>query len=202
MGNSIDKLWLPEGHHYDLHIEHNRERPPAGPMEGGGHKIVWHTTEGRNLRAMQEVLNNKNAGPHFLIGRDGTSREHFTVVQFFPLNQGARALRNDSSDLQPTNRANAIQVEICAFAKDAPEDYKQPGIMTALANLVRLIEHRVDVPRKAPRSFKVGTPRYTDAGFVKAAGHVGHAHVPDNDHWDPGAFNIAKVFRAIKRLED
>jgi hypothetical protein len=199
----MNKLWLPEGHRpaHDLHIEHDTRRPGSGPMEGGGWKLLWHTTEGRDLRTMQRVLYEKNAGPHFLLGRDGTDRKHFTVVQFFPLNQGARALRNDASDLLPTNRANCIQVEICGYAKDAPQDYLQPGIITAMAQLTRLIENRVKIPRKAPRSFKVGTPRYTDRGFVNAEGHVGHAHAPDNDHWDPGHLNIGKVFRTIERIE-
>ena len=200
----MNKNWLPEGHRpaHDLHIEHDRRLPAAGPHERGRPKIVWHTTEGLDLRVMQRVLYDKNAGPHFLVGREGTGRKHFTVIQFFPLDQGARALRNDANDLQPTNRANVIQVEICGYAKDAPDDYKQPGIITALAQLTRLIENRVNVPRKAPRPFGPGrATRYTDRGFVEATGHLGHSHVPDNDHWDPGAFDIAKLFRTIRRLD-
>jgi hypothetical protein len=199
----MDKLWLPEGHRpaHDLHIEHDKRRPAAGHHEQGRPKIVWHTTEGRDLRTMQRVLFDKNAGPHFLLGRDGTKREHFTVIQFFPLNQGARALRNDAHDLLPTNRANCIQIEVCGYAREAEDDYCQPGIITAMAQLVRLIENRVDVPRKAPRKFSRKPFRYTDRGFVNATGHLGHQHVPDNDHWDPGALNIAKVFRTIRRIE-
>jgi hypothetical protein len=41
----MDKNWLPEGHHWGLRIEHRR-LPDAGPFTGGGHKLIWHTTEG------------------------------------------------------------------------------------------------------------------------------------------------------------
>jgi hypothetical protein len=66
-----------------------------------------------------------------------------------------------------------------------------------LANLALLIEHRVDIPRKAPRSFP-GT-RYTGSGFVRAQGHIGHCHVPGNTHTDPGRFASARLLRFMRQ---
>jgi hypothetical protein len=34
----MDNLWLPEGHHWGLRIEH-RELPIAGDFTCGGHKL-------------------------------------------------------------------------------------------------------------------------------------------------------------------
>jgi hypothetical protein len=41
----IDSLWLPEGAHWDLNIEHHPLQGGTGPMTGGGAKMVLHTTE-------------------------------------------------------------------------------------------------------------------------------------------------------------
>lgn len=194
----MDRLWLPTGHHYDLHIRH--VRPTGSPVEnsGGGPKIVWHTTEGRDFATMDRVLRGKRAEPHLLVGRAGTNLEHFSVIQYFPLDVGSRALMHPSGT-PATNGANCIQIEVCEFAKDAHT--WDADLIHALAQLTRLLEHRTDVPRKAPRPFKVPALRYSGAGFVKAKGHVGHGHVPNNDHWDPGRFPWSRIKARIEKLE-
>jgi hypothetical protein len=195
---SLD-VWLPKGRHYDLHIEHDR-RPATGPFTGGGWKMVWHTTEGLNLRVMQSVLKNKSAEPHFLIGKDG-SEKLYTVVQFLPLDQFAKALEHPSGTPE-TNRANCIQVEICQFAQRGG-DHWPDDLYNALAHLALLVEHRVDIPRKRPRIFSVPAKRYTGAGFIRAKGHVGHGHAASQPggHWDPGHFNCLKMFKIMDKKE-
>lgn len=179
--------WLPEGHFFDLHIEH-RPLEDAGDFTGGGNKWVWHTTESPwdAVDAMYETLKAKRAAPHFVIGlRDGL--QHPVVIQMVALNQAGRALGNDSADGHQTNRADCIQTEICGVAANSGDwpttRYK------ALANLVRLTNNTVpdsrEVPRELARSFS-NTTRFSDSGFVTASGHCGHMHVPDNDHVDPG----------------
>lgn len=176
----MDALWLPEGHHWSLHVEH-KPLPDAGGFTGGGWKLVWHITVSpwESVDAMWEVLRDKDAAPHFVIGgRKG--REHPTVIQCIPLNRAGRALAHPSGP--ETNRANAIQVEICA----TPASVKtfKDWHYKAFGNLAELVRHRVDVPNKCPRSF-TSTKRFTGGGFVKTKGHVGHMHVPGNDHADP-----------------
>lgn len=195
----MDKLWLPKGHHYDLHIQHVKPNGSPVPFTGGGWKIVWHTTEGNDFATMDRVLRGKRAEPHFLIGRVGTGLEHFTVTQYFPLDVGSRALEHPAGTM-PTNSANAIQIEVCGYARDS-HSWGSAQIH-ALAQLTRLIEHRVEVLRKAPRPFKVPALHYSQQGFVQAKGHVGHCHVPNNSHWDPGRLPIQKIFRRIESLED
>ena len=181
--------WLPVGAHWDLNIEH-AQLTDAGAFTGGGWKVVWHTTESdrESVDAMWRVLRDKRAAPHVVIGwREGF---RFPVaIQMIPFHRAGRALAHPSGP--ETNRANAIQIEVCGRAAES-NDWDE-NWYKALANLALLIEHRVDVPRKRPRRFP--GDRYTGAGFVRAKGHVGHCHVPGNDHWDPGRFDGRKLLR-------
>lgn len=193
----LDKAWLPEGHHLGLHIEH----APSGDGGGfvtGGWKLIWHTTEGDDLRAMQRVLTSKRAEPHVVIGRKGTGRQDFTAVQFIPFTQAARALEHPGGTLD-TNNAHAIQVEICGYAKDAAG--WGDDMYAALGALTLLIEHRVGIPRSAPRPFTVPAQRFTPRGFINAKGHIGHGHAASQPggHWDPGKLNTRRLFAAARR---
>jgi hypothetical protein len=189
----MDNLWLPEGHHWGLRIEHRR-LPDAGEFTGGGHKLIWHTTEGGGIDAMWRVLRDKNAAPHFVIDPGGGDAP---VYQCIPLNMAARALEHPAGTPE-TNRANAIQVEIVGYAKDAPKwghvIYRDLGALAAL------IDHRFNV-RRGYRPFTVPARKVTPAGFVRATGHLGHGHVPNNSHWDPGRMNGAALMRAIADAE-
>lgn len=195
----MDKLWLPEGHHWDLHIEHE-PLEDAGPFTGGGWKLVLHTTESRydQLDAMVDVLRVKRAAPHFVIGsREG--RQHPTVVQCVALDRAGRALANDAGDGFQTNRANAIQIEICGYASEshlwAISRYE------AIANLVALIQHRVEIPNVAPQDFS-NPRRMGDQEFVAASGYVGHSMAPDNDHTDPGRFREGRLVQMVGDMPD
>jgi len=130
----MNDLWLPEGRHWGLNIEH-RELPNAGEFTGGGHKLVWHTTEGGGIDNMWRVLRDKNAAPHFCIDPGGGDAP---VYQCIPLNRAARALEHPAGTPE-TNRANAIQVEIIGFAKDAKDwghvIYRDLGALAALIDL-------------------------------------------------------------------
>lgn len=194
--------WLPEGFHYGLHIEHH-PLEDAGPFTGGGNKWEWHTTESPwdSVDAMVGVLAGKRAASHLVIG--GRLRvKHPVVVQLVPFNRSARALANDSSDGFATNRADAIQTEICwraALSAQLTDWHYQ-----ALANLVRLtnitVPHNRVVPRRLARSFR-NTQRFSDREFVEVSGHLGHMHTPDNDHTDPGTgFKGTTLMRRLSRM--
>lgn len=202
------RAWLPRGHlsSWDLHVEHDRsDTAGAGSFTGGGWKLVWHTTESSMSAVDQMVdsLHASNAEPHFVIG-DERGRAHFTVVQLLPLHVAGRTLEHPRGTPE-TNRANCIQVEICGRAKDAHA--WDDRVYRSLAALACLIEHRVAIPRKAPRPF-TATPshraqRYTGPGFVRARGHVGHEHAANqpSGHWDPGRFRAAKLIRFMRQID-
>jgi hypothetical protein len=173
------------GEKYDLKIERSIGGD-AGNFTGGGWKWVWHTTESslESVDVINRVLHDKGAEAHWVIGkRDG----RWVAIQQVPLNQAARTLRHVFGP--ETNRANCIQVEICGRA--AESGTWGDDVYQALANLVRLTnEERAEsrqakVPWELARSFK-DDRRYGPEAFVQERGHLGHKHVPGNDHSDPG----------------
>jgi hypothetical protein len=178
-------VWLPEGYHMGLHIEH-RPLPSAGPFTGGGNKWLWHITVSpwNTVDAMWTVLRDKNAASQLIVGgRQGL--KHPVVIQCMPLNRAGRALAHPSGP--ETNRADCFQVEICANPADVPF-FATKKRYEAFANLVRLVNTTVEKSQRATwkqaRSFQ-DTTRFGGQEFVDAAGHCGHMHVPGNDHGDP-----------------
>lgn len=207
----MDKLWLPTGHHWDLHILHYRAED-AGTFTGGGHGLLWHTTESPFFRvdSMQDVLDRKRAAPHLLIGgRAGL--EHPVVVQMIPFNRAGRALQNDPSDGKQTNRANKIQVEICGYtdhtaaqAAGALKDWIPnwtENRYQALANLAGLTMHRFDISNVAHYDFS-NPKRLGDQQFTDADGHLGHCHAPDNTHTDPTRLREGYLVELIDKLPE
>ena len=183
---AANRVWLPSGFHYGLHIEHH-SLENAGPMQGGGNKWCWHITVSpwMAVDAMFGVLRDKRAAPHFVIGgRPGVKNP--VVIQMIPLNLAGRALAHPSGP--PTNQADTIQVEICANTSDIAAWKASDKHYKAFANLVRLTNNVLtsshDVPRELGRKFS-DTERFSGQGWVDTKGHVGHMHCPGNDHTDP-----------------
>lgn len=184
-------LWLPS--HENLNVEH-RPLESSGSFTGGGWKWVWHYTVSswNSVDAMYGVLRDKRAAPHFVIGgRPGT--RHPVVIQMLPMNEAGRALVHGPGG--ETNRANCIQVEVCATEEIIRgfHDWQYQ----ALANLVKLSGSHV--PHRLARHFN-DTRRFGPQEFVNVSGHCGHLHVPGNDHTDPGThFDGSKVMRMVNR---
>lgn len=204
----MDKLWLPEGHHSDLHIERLHVTLGAGPFTGGGFKICWHITVSpwERVESMAHDLAQRRVEPHLVIGGKA-GRVHPTVIQLLPLNVAGRALQHTFP--QETNKANVIQVEICA-EPDLGSAAQHNGSISdvvahwpeerykALGNLAALIMHRVPVPNRCARAFS-NPKRFTPSGYVRVKGHHGHRHVPGNDHDDPTKdFQGAKLCRYVE----
>jgi hypothetical protein len=152
-----------------------------GQMSGPP-KLVWHTTEGYGLPSYS------GSHPHFTID-PATGK----LYQHVPITSGAYALQNLSGGVE-TNRDGAIQVEIIGFASrmaSLPESHYDH-----LADLARWIERHCRVPRKCGVRFIAsasGATRMSGGAWDGYAGHLGHQHVPENDHWDPGGFRIGDV---------
>ena|SRR5436309_1196473 len=183
-------IYLPIGTHRELKI--SRKITETGPFTGGGWKLIWHTTEGNGLATMVKVLQQKKAEPHFVI-----DHELGRVVQLVRLDEYARALMHPPGTPE-TNRANCIQIEICGFAKQA-DNWSEHSYRN-LARLALLIKHRVPIPNRATHPFRINAARLTPNGFVKAAGWLGHEHVPNNDHYDPGALPARHIIRLMEKV--
>lgn len=142
-------------------------------------KLVWHTTEGFGLPAYS------GSHPHFTL--DPASGK---LWQHIPVTSGAMTLKNASGGVE-TNRAHAIQVELIGFAGETPDwpasDYRE------VAELARWIEKHTAVKRRCSVRFEARHHSLSGQEWLDYSGHIGHQHVPENDHWDPGQFRIGEV---------
>jgi hypothetical protein len=158
----------------------------AGSYTGGPFKGVLHTTEGTSGPGALAAFTANNSWPHFMVDYAGK------VWQFFDTNVAARALMNLAGGVQ-TNTDSAIQIEVVGFASQ-PNNHPQVQ-MDALRALMRWIEGATGVKPVGPgRAFATAygqnNLRFTNAQWDSFNGWCGHCHVPENDHWDPGAINL------------
>jgi hypothetical protein len=201
--------WLPKGYHNHLHIEH-RSTPATGPFTDGKPKLLWHITVSpwERVDSMADLLIRNGDEPHFVIGgRQGVINP--VVIQLLPLDQFGKSLEHPAGTPE-TNRANVIQVEICAgdITQRGKPGYKDSDIVDfwpmaryrALANLAYMIDRRHPIPAQMARRF-VNTERLTPSGFINATGHLGHMHAPSQRtaHSDPTtAFKGSILMKYIK----
>lgn len=164
--------------------------PDAGPMQEGGPKLVVHTAEGKDLDTIIRVLRAKDAAPHFILGSHNERRQ---LVQCIPINKAAKALEHPRGP--ETNRANAIQVEVLEYAKNAQN--WDPDLYRYLRLLLLWCHRHGGVPQEAHHPFfgQPGYHRLSPNGWVKASGVVGHCHAPNQDsgHWDPGNLPVERI---------
>lgn len=158
----------------------------AGAYTGGPYKGVLHTTEGASGPGAIAAFTTNNSWPHFMVDYVGK------VWQFFDTNVAARALMNLAGGVQ-TNTDSAIQIEVVGFAGQ-PNSHPQAQ-MDALRALMRWIEGATGVKPVGPgRAFASAygqtNLRFSNAQWDAFNGWCGHCHVPENDHWDPGAINL------------
>lgn len=195
---AMSDIWLPVGHHWDLHIEHDHRVSSGAFVSNAEWKWCWHITVSpwNSVDAMREVLHEKHAEVHFVIGgRPGVA--HPIVIQCLPLNEFGKGLVHIAGKPE-TNRAKVVQVEVCAD----PLDMENFQHYRALANLFAMCTHgknpRVHVSNRLARSFS-NDKRFTSKGYPRVKGHHGHLHVSQNTHFDPTKkFRGATVVRFAK----
>lgn len=190
----MDRLWLPNGIHHGLHIDHF-PTGRGGTLVTAGRKHLLHTTQGNSFEGDHNTLMVKRAEPNFLFGHDG---RNWRVRQYIPLNQGSRALEHPSGTLD-TNNAGCVQYEISGHAVGRGDGDWSDEMYDNLAKLMLMVERRVKIERKHPRKFTVIPNRYTPRGFVNAKGIFGHQHAASQpeDHWDPGAI---RAYYLVRRM--
>lgn len=161
----------------------------SGSYLGGPAKGVLHTTEGSGAAGAIAAFRSSGSWPHFLVGSDGH------VYQFIDTALAARALRNLAGGVE-TNRDHAIQIEIVGFAGQ-PSNHSVPQVdaLKALMRWIEATEHVVPVGPGRPFADHYGQAgiRFDNPTWDNFGGWCGHCHVPENDHWDPGAIDIAKL---------
>lgn len=157
-------------------------------------RAVWHTTESgagdAAFDAVAKYLVAKGVEPHVLY--DPTTDR---IGQYGPLNESARALRNDGATR--TNRTGkvCIQIEVLARAGTPFTGYWKPG-KNFRALMAAIRSWGIPDVFPLPLASRYGEGVRTRSVWLGAAGHYGHCNSPGNDHWDPGAISPAALFAA------
>lgn len=156
-------------------------------------RLVLHTTEGSGtVSSFAKFYGHTTYWPHFTA--DPRLKQ---LAQHLPFSRAGRALSHTTST--ETNKANCIQVEIIGYARDAagwPTDQ-----VDWLGRALAPVFDALTIPRKAPAFVANGAglnaaQRMSEAAWRAFSGVCGHEHVPENDHYDPGAFNVTRFLSA------
>lgn len=152
-------------------------------------KFVGHTTESDNFYPNANNYFGHNGYPHFTVNRDGK------VYQHVPISRASRALKNSAGGVQ-TNGGGAIQVEHVARSANGPDALTGVQLISArrLCDWIRAqygIPAIVLPPGVIAGSARSNAPqRMTNAQWISFSGVCAHRHVPENDHWNMGAFPL------------
>ncbi|HEX9341994.1 MAG TPA: hypothetical protein VF995_00060, partial [Actinomycetota bacterium] len=163
----------------------------AGSFTGGGHKGLFHTTEGATAAGAIAAFRSTGSWPHFTGSFEGG---RFRIWQHIPINRAARSLVHLAGHVE-TNRNNVIQIELVGTAAHPPS---APGYLAGIATWMQWVEANFGVPHRSTVTFKAypgsyGTNngvRLSESSWNAYFGWLGHEHVPENLHGDPGALNI------------
>lgn len=162
-------------------------------------KIVLHTTEGPGWPGYK----GGTEAPHLTwLYLPGTGRQ---IRQHFAFDQISRALVHAPGGI-PTNGDGCIQIELVGTCdpRATGAGMYWPGAPDAalqmLAADLAWLCAEFGLPRTFvplwlpyPASYGVTAARLSGPAFDAYRGILGHQHVPQNDHGDPGALNIARL---------
>lgn len=161
-------------------------------------KFLIHTTEGGSIAGAVAAYRANNSWPHLTV--DCRFGRTYHITGHLDLNVPARALRNQTGGVQ-TNRDGVIQAEVVGSATN-------PGAIDWTwfgRNVVQPICAAKNIPvqstvtwRAYPASYGAGSQRLSYAEWSAYKGILGHQHVPENSHGDPGAIPISTILAAAK----
>lgn len=179
----------------------------AGSMNGSGaRRLLLHSTEGSTIEGAVAAYRKNNSWPTLTV--DCGRRR---VVRHLPDTVAARSLRNAPGGVE-TNREGdvLIQVELVGFA-ERPESIGDAAALDWFGRTVvgpLCARNRIPLTSTArwapyPASYGVAAPQRLQAAAWRAYnGILGHQHVPENTHGDPGAINISRILAAAKGKDD
>jgi peptidoglycan hydrolase-like protein with peptidoglycan-binding domain len=194
--------WLSEQKYERIPIE-----GAAGSYIGNtAWKFINHSTEGPPGSINGTIALFKaspGSCPHFMIDPMGTGRR----IQHIRLDYSACALRGGQGGYQ-TNRARAIQMEICGYAQDAADwpDNALWQIADVIADVIKAgypinADNTPDSSRLRGTLATMGAPqRMSGPAFHAFDGIAAHVYVPFNDHWDCGQLRSEQVAAYVKEI--
>lgn len=194
--------WLPKA-----------ERDPKGRVltwsEKTDPKGCLHTTETSGWPG----YNNWTVHPHATIRP--IPNKGIEIRQNIPFSRASFSLRNQAGGVQ-TNTDYVFQFELIGTCERGGPGYFWPEaddtVLLALYDqVIKPLSDAAGIPIRSqpfqsyPSSYgargKTNTVRLSGATFDDYSGWLGHQHVPENSHGDPGAFPWARMIRLVEARE-
>ena len=189
----MPELWMPGAQRLDI--------GDHAPTDGGPAKAIGHITWDRNAtKAKPQDLVSYERLRSYFSGGGKASAPHvlwdpFTgrIVQFLPANSRSKSLADQAGGTR-TNRAGKVVLQVEAlFFPHCRVDGKVYAKLTdtpcegwaELNAWVRSWGVPDTWPMGRPTDF---TSRRSESVWREQAGWYAHAHVPENDHQDPGSW--------------
>jgi hypothetical protein len=149
--------------------------------------LVLHSTEGSTLAGAVATLRRNRSESNWVF--DPETGELVTLTDS---ERGDRSLRNLPGGVETNNRAGVWQIEIVGHATDIP--HMPERWFRRLGAVVSSLCDGKGIPRAFPCRFVAypesyglkAAQRLTGAQWLTVEGIVGHQHVPENTHGDPG----------------
>lgn len=181
----------------------------TGPARSSNRAVVWHTTEaGDGWPSYTYDGQRGGSAPHFTCKADTVDRK-LVWRQHWRLDESARALVNAPGGVE-TNNSGVIQIELVGTAVPGDPGFYWPGApdwaLEGLAAFSRWLLAEWGIPltdegrrwvglrRSGQYVQQTSSPsRLSGSAWLAARGHLGHQHVPENDHVDPGALNVPRM---------
>lgn len=171
---------------------------------------VVHTTEGTTLPSYGGGASAPN-----VTGVPNFTNQTIKWYQHYDVDRSSRALLNKSGGVE-TNQLNAFQIELVGTCDPRTRDsWKAAGrsfiywpdapdwALKEVAKLVRWLSdnHKIQIKstvtwRAYPSSYgSFASQRLTGAQWEAYYGWLGHQHVPENDHGDPGDLDFDRIIQ-------
>lgn len=187
--------WLPEA------IRENRGSGGTW-AEKSDPKGCLHTTEGSGWPTYQGWKVNPHAT---IMPNPGVG---VTVRQHIPFSGSSFALRNLDGGVQ-TNRDYVFQFELIGTCEKGGPGYYWPGaddavLLDLFDKVIEPLSKAFGIPLVArdfkayPSSYGNSSVRMSGAAFDNYSGWLGHQHVPENAHGDPGAFPWDRMIQLVE----
>lgn len=160
-------------------------------------KLVLHTTECAGWPGYKGGAVAPN-----LTGWPNTSTRRIEWRQHFPMNMSSRALVHFQS--QPTNGDHVVQVELIGTCvPSGPGIYwpkAPPWALQGVADFLVWLHNEWGVPIASSVAWRDWDApgdhqRLSNAAYDDYRGVLGHQHVPQNDHRDPGSLDGSELIR-------
>jgi len=170
--------------------------------------LVLHTTETSGWPGYSGGA----SAPTFTALPDYTNKK-LLFRQHFPLNMSARALKNLSGGVN-TNTTNVVQIELVGTSdKSGPGMYwpEAPDwALDSLADFIKFLNVEWGIPKVStvkwvayPASYGFNaSQRLSGSEWLNYRGILGHQHVAENDHGDPGLFPWSRLAKYLTKEDD